>query len=77
MIFMCLFSTSNASNGRGLTTLHVRIFSAGQIWRIRRRYDYDAPDNGVIEGWQEGDIVAMGGGRKVVTTHDAYRDSGL
>jgi hypothetical protein len=61
---MCLFSTSNASNGRGLTTLHIRIFSTGQIWQICHRYD--APDNGVIEGWQEGDIVGKWGVQKLL-----------
>ncbi len=49
--------------------------STGGIRQISLRHI--APNDGVVDGWQEGDIVGKWGGRKVVTTGGAHRDTGV
>jgi hypothetical protein len=53
----------------------MRVSSTGQIWQIRLRHT--APNDGVVDGWQEGDVVGKWGGQKVVATHGAPRDTGV
>jgi hypothetical protein len=51
----------------------VRVPSTGRYWRICLRHI--APNDGVVDGWQAGDVVGKWGGRKVVTTGGAHRDT--
>jgi hypothetical protein len=53
----------------------VRVSSTGRIWQIRLRHD--APDDGVVDGWQAGDVAGKWGRRKVVSTGGAHRDTGV
>ncbi len=51
------------------------VSSTGQIWQIRLRHT--DPNDGVIDGWQAGDVVGKWGRQKVVATGGAHRDTGV
>ena len=53
----------------------MRVPSIVQIWRISLRHI--APNDGVVDGWQAGDVVGKWGGRKVVATGGAHKDTGV
>ncbi len=53
----------------------MRVSTTGQIWLIR--LCCTAPNNGVVDGQQAGEVPSKGGGRKSVTTHGAHWDTGV
>ncbi len=53
----------------------MHVSTTGKIWQIRLRHS--APNNGVVDGQQGGEVPGKQRGRKSVAAHGAQMDSGV